>query len=637
MSKCIHSLLTKKSTLVDCYKRLYINKEKFIMNNNYDQEFGPGGAYAWPADLDVAKEFIRAAPGEKSSADCLTDHFFSHMLGFDQEYDGLGFDEEEIDDLVEAKITSTQELFHDAKNWPLPYLVASAAYEIVSKDTEMSLTVWRDFFWLFLLFDEPLFEMFRGKGWDRIHKSSIREGFKWQLKWEIDGLTGNRLLWRSDKDRPWFACTYFTSRIYPEDVLRCLDLVGVDRDLAHLAVDQMFKLQSLTPFYDVLSDNPSLIAAHLVKIRRYRDEDELAENHKRSSADLRIHMLNFVYGALLFAGAAIVFTRFRSPRSNCTSIAQVQSQPGPCFAAVRMGRHGGIDYRHSPSESSERYRSSPSPERHFREYVANITPSASHNFWARVKKRVGLVRAKILRDEGSSFVFIENNKKRWQLSTLHNQPSAQTDENQPEIPKGRLLLDRLRSSLNRQKSNRISALPQPSGETVQQQELPKLSRRQTSLIRNNTWVNGRKILTEESPEIEQFRADLKTGNKAVPHNTSLCFHAEKTKTKDGKEVISITTQGTLAGYNAQKNILEWAQKYFTIDNQRVVIGSSHESDHFTFSTVADLFNLRHSVTTQDRSITIKLPREVHALRTRNPVLNLLRFDLKKLTEPLPRI
>ena len=229
-----------------------------IIHQNYDDIFGPGGPYAWPADLDVAKEFIRAAPGEKSSADCLNDWFFSHMLGFDQEYDGLGFDEEEIDDLVEAKITSTQELFHDAKNWPLPYLVGSAVYEILSKDTEMSLTVGTDFLWLFLLFDEPLFDILRGKGWDKIHKNQIREGFKWQLIHEIQGLTNTRLIWSSDKDKPWFTHTTFIPRIYPEDVLRCLDLVGIDRDLAHLAVDQMFKLQSLTPFYDVLLDNAPL-------------------------------------------------------------------------------------------------------------------------------------------------------------------------------------------------------------------------------------------------------------------------------------------------------------------------------------------------------------------------------------------
>ena len=379
----------------------------------------------------------------------------------------------------------------------------------------------------------------------------------------------NRLIWSSDRDKPWFACTYFTSRIHPENVLRCLALVGIDRDLDHLAVDQVFKLHSLTPFYDVLSDNSSLIAAQLVKLRRYRDEDELAENCKKSSANLRIHIFHFVYGAFLFAGAAMAFTRFRSIcllRSNCTSIAQVQRQPEACFAAIRMGRNVGIDYRYSPSASPERDRYSPSPERHPREHVANITASASHRvdprfFWARIKKKAGLVRAKILRDEGSSFIFIENNKKRWELSALQNQPNAQTDENQPEIPKRRLLLDRLRGSLNRQKSNRISALQQASGEqaskkAAQQQEPPQLRRRQTSLIRNKIWINGRKVFTEDSFEIQKFRADIIAQGKTLPHNTSLCFHAYKTKTKQGKEVIELTTQGTLADYNAQKNVLK---------------------------------------------------------------------------------
>ena len=247
------------------------------------------------------------------------------------------------------------------------------------------------------------------------------------------------------------------------------------------------------------------------------------------------------------------------------------------------------------------------------------------------------MRAKILRDEGSPFIFIENNKKRWEIAASQNQSSAGTDENQPEIPKGRLLLDRLRSSLNRQKSNRISVFQQASGEAVQQQEPSTSRRRQISLIRNNTWVNGRKIFTEESPEIQQFRAEINAQNKALPHNTSLCFHAEKTKTAEGKDVISITTQGTLADYNVQADVLQWAKNYLVIDGQRVAIGGSHESDHSIFSSLADIFNLRNFNPTQDRGLTIKLPRELHRLRTHNRVLNSLRFDLNKLTEPLPRI
>ena len=152
------------------------------MNKNYDQEFGLGGAYAWPSDLDVAEGLIRAAPTEKSSADCLNDYFF---------YNFLGSYEDEDEDLAEATAKSRQELFKDAKNWPLPYLVASAVYEILSKDTEMSLSVSRHFLWLFLLFDQPLFDMLRAKGWDKIHQKTIRKGFQWQLKHEIQGQPTN--------------------------------------------------------------------------------------------------------------------------------------------------------------------------------------------------------------------------------------------------------------------------------------------------------------------------------------------------------------------------------------------------------------------------------------------------------------
>ena len=194
----------------------------------------------------------------------------------------------------------------------------------------MSLTVWCDFLWLFLLFDEPLFDMVRAKGWDKIHKNSIREGFQWQLKHEIQGLTGHLILWSSDKDKPWFTCQYFTSHVYRENVLRCLDLVGIDRDLAYMAVDQVFKLQNLTPFYNVLLDNPSLMPAPLLKSK---DEQELADSSPKSSADLGdlgTLIFHFLYGSLILTGAAIAFTRFRAPRSNWTSTVVVQSQQSPC-------------------------------------------------------------------------------------------------------------------------------------------------------------------------------------------------------------------------------------------------------------------------------------------------------------------
>ena len=120
--------------------------------------------------------------------------------------------------------------------------------------------------------------MLRVKDWGKIYRNEIREGFKLRLRFEIDGLTGNQLMWDSDEGKPWLTCAH----IYPEDVLRCLDLIGIDPGLAHSAVDQVFKLQSLTPLYDVLSDDPSSMPATFVG-RRHRGEKEETENPNKPS------------------------------------------------------------------------------------------------------------------------------------------------------------------------------------------------------------------------------------------------------------------------------------------------------------------------------------------------------------------
>ena len=56
--------------------------------------------------------------------------------------------------------------------------------------------------------------------------------------------------------RPWFTRKGFTRRIYPENVLRCLDLIGIDQTLARWAVDEMFKVHNLTPFWAVSYNDP---------------------------------------------------------------------------------------------------------------------------------------------------------------------------------------------------------------------------------------------------------------------------------------------------------------------------------------------------------------------------------------------
>ena len=168
------------------------------------------------------------------------------------------------EELAEEAAKSRQELFRDARNWPLPYLVTSAVYHILSTKAERIYIIngfWHYFLWLFLSFDKPLFDMLRVKDWGKIYRNEIREGFQDRLSFEIHGLTGNRLMWGSDKGKPWFTCQFFASHIYPEDVLRRLDLIGIDPGLAHLAVDQVFQLQSLIPLYDALSHEPSSMPA----------------------------------------------------------------------------------------------------------------------------------------------------------------------------------------------------------------------------------------------------------------------------------------------------------------------------------------------------------------------------------------
>ena len=212
--------------------------------------------------LDVAETFIEVAPYKKSSFHCLNDDFFYESLDhLDQHlFDELPRDEAE--DLAEAASKSRQELFKEARYWPWPYLIASAVYKIFSTEGDKRY-VSGNLLWVFLCFDEPLFDMLRSKKWDRIYKNQMRKGFKEDLWYKVRGLTtkkfvwGSHKEWGSDKDKPWFTCDDFTSHIYPQDVLRCMDLVGIDQDLAQSAIDDMFKLKSLIPFYNILCDDPS--------------------------------------------------------------------------------------------------------------------------------------------------------------------------------------------------------------------------------------------------------------------------------------------------------------------------------------------------------------------------------------------
>ena len=85
----------------------------------------------------------------------------------------------------------------------------------------------------------------------------MREEFKWALKFQINVSSVVKFIGDSDNGKPWFTCVGFTSHIYPQDVLKCLNLVGIDQGLAQSAVDDMFELQNLTPLYNILCDDPS--------------------------------------------------------------------------------------------------------------------------------------------------------------------------------------------------------------------------------------------------------------------------------------------------------------------------------------------------------------------------------------------
>ena len=170
-----------------------------------------------------------------------------------------------------------------------------------------------------------------------------------------------------------------------------------------------------------------------------RDDEEETASPKKSLPSLRIYLLRVACGTLLIVSAAMAFTRVRPPRSNWTSIALVQTEPAPCFAAIRTPPNRGnigTDQRYSPAES----RYSPSFEQH--PQPSNITASASQQphsrpILAAVKNKAlfpnRFVKAtwsklKLARKESSDRIFRQNTEKRWDLVSAlasNNQPQNQ--------------------------------------------------------------------------------------------------------------------------------------------------------------------------------------------------------------------
>ena len=161
----------------------------------------------------------------------------------------------------------------------------------------------------------------------------MRKGFHDRLSLDIGSFTVKKLVWGSDEEKSWFTCKGFTRHIYPDDVLRCLDLVGIDRGLAQFAVDQVFKSQSLTHLCDVLSDNPSSTSINvLIEV-----EEGKAIGPNKPAAGMQINVLKLTLTAFVVAGAVIASNRLRLSPSKWASTRPISAftEPSPCFAATR--------------------------------------------------------------------------------------------------------------------------------------------------------------------------------------------------------------------------------------------------------------------------------------------------------------
>ena len=133
-----------------------------------DFEFGRGGPYSWPGDIHEARRFLAQCDNLKSSANYLECDFYN------------------ADDVKDVR-----KRFKGAAEWPLSYLVASAAYcflawrnrtaEKVCNVGRIDAFDWKNLFVLLLTVGEPLFEMIKRNGWAESNKKSIREGFRDEL------------------------------------------------------------------------------------------------------------------------------------------------------------------------------------------------------------------------------------------------------------------------------------------------------------------------------------------------------------------------------------------------------------------------------------------------------------------------
>ncbi len=208
-----------------------------------DFEFGRGGPYSWPGDIHEARRFLAQCDNLKSSANYLECDFYN------------------ADDVKDVR-----KRFKGAAEWPLSYLVASAAYcflawrnrtaEKVCNVGRIDAFDWKNLFVLLLTVGEPLFEMIKRNGWAESNKKSIREGFRVELEFVI-GLDNSRaqymqIQWFREREALWFQIGTERGRVSPENLLGCLALASVNETVVRLAVREVFETETLYPFYTAL-------------------------------------------------------------------------------------------------------------------------------------------------------------------------------------------------------------------------------------------------------------------------------------------------------------------------------------------------------------------------------------------------
>lgn len=157
------------------------------------------------------------------------------------------------------------------------------------------------------------------------------------------------------------------------------------------------------------------------------------------------------------------------------------------------------------------------------------------------------------------------------------------------------------------------------------------------LGRRKGWINNGIILTEESPEIKNFRAVLEAQGKTLPDITSLCIHLRKRRTISGAIEITFTKQGTLTEYWAQSEVTKLLEKFLVIDGVRVKAGDPHENDHVTYTNAGSMSDLRNTNPGYDRSPVVNMTKRAHRIRTNHSRRKPISFPLNKLTAPFSEL